>query len=634
MSLLDDVSIVVTPNGYKAGELYAVVPVPIEGAELITNGDFATDSDWTKTAGWTISGGSANCVSGTGKTISQSNKLIIGRQYKMTVTVTNYSSGYIGSFGDDFGGAVAEANGIYEVIGTATQTTFGFVAQGSFTGSIDNVSVKEYTSADMDVTRATAATRVDEAGLVNYAEIVSDTELVTNGDFTQTPLGTGWTVADTDADNFVVFDGSTARLKFLNLSPVTTLRTTDAIIEAGKTYKLTVDVAVATSGGVKIDGNGISETFNTIGVNTRIIQPTSNTTLRFYRASGNVDLTFNSVSLKEVTRDNVPRIDYSGGGCPHILAEPQSTNLNTNYNLLLAIGAGQVSLNNSISPDGTQNATKLTFGAGLNDGALLSVGGSPCVASTVYTFSFYAKSVVGDGQFSLRIDTNTQAVIVNQSFTATSEWARYSHTFTSDATATSFSSNSRFRRVTASNEILFYGMQLEKLSYSTSIIPTSGSTVTRNQDQFSRDGIGSLINSTEGVLFAEIAALVEVDTNRRFITLNDGGASNNVVLRYEATGVITARYQVGGVAQCSIAFATTITNSHKIAFKYKVNDFALWIDGTEVGTDTSGSVLAADTINKISFDSGNGSFPFNGKVKQLQVYKTALTDAQLTSLTS
>ena len=25
MSLLDDVSIVVTPNGYKAGELYAVV---------------------------------------------------------------------------------------------------------------------------------------------------------------------------------------------------------------------------------------------------------------------------------------------------------------------------------------------------------------------------------------------------------------------------------------------------------------------------------------------------------------------------------------------------------------------------------------------------------------------------------
>ena len=59
MSLLDDVSIVVTPNGYKAGELYAVVPVPTEGAEEITNGDFATDSDWSKATGVTISGGNA-----------------------------------------------------------------------------------------------------------------------------------------------------------------------------------------------------------------------------------------------------------------------------------------------------------------------------------------------------------------------------------------------------------------------------------------------------------------------------------------------------------------------------------------------------------------------------------------------
>ena len=39
-------------------------------------------------------------------------------------------------------------------------------------GVIDNISVKEYTSADMDVTRATAATRVDENGLVNYAEVI------------------------------------------------------------------------------------------------------------------------------------------------------------------------------------------------------------------------------------------------------------------------------------------------------------------------------------------------------------------------------------------------------------------------------------------------------------------------------
>ena len=52
-----------------------------------------------------------------------------------------------------------------------------------------------------------------------------------------------------------------------------------------------------------------------------------------------------------------------------------------------------------------------------------------------------------------------------------------------------------------------WGAQVEEGSYATSYIPTSGSTVTRNQDIFTRDGIGSLINSTEGVLFVEMAAL-------------------------------------------------------------------------------------------------------------------------------
>ena len=48
MSLLDDVSIVVTPNGYKAGTLYGVIPVPVEGSELVDNGTFLTDT----TTGW------------------------------------------------------------------------------------------------------------------------------------------------------------------------------------------------------------------------------------------------------------------------------------------------------------------------------------------------------------------------------------------------------------------------------------------------------------------------------------------------------------------------------------------------------------------------------------------------------
>ena len=71
-----------------------------------------------------------------------------------------------------------------------------------------------------------------------------------------------------------------------------------------------------------------------------------------------------------------------------------------------------------------------------------------------------------------------------------------------------------------------------------------------------------------------------------------------------------------------------------MALKYKANDFAFWVNGVEVKATTSGITYTANTLNSLRFDRGDGVDIFFGKVKQLQVYKTALTDAQLTSLTS
>ena len=126
-----------------------------KGSELILDGDFSsvpgappvtpTPSDWTKETGWTISGGTANCLNGVGVSIYQTNRVVIGKQYKLTFSVSNYSQGYLGSIANDFGAVVAEADGSYELYGTATSTTFGLTAFSNFIGSIDNVSVKEVT---------------------------------------------------------------------------------------------------------------------------------------------------------------------------------------------------------------------------------------------------------------------------------------------------------------------------------------------------------------------------------------------------------------------------------------------------------------------------------------------------------
>ena len=114
------------------------------GAELVTNGTFDTDSDWNKGSGWTISGGTANASNATSSNLtSVSTPLIVGRVYRFEFTILNYVSGgvNIGNFGAD--GIVRSANGTFVQYIVAAETTVRLRAQSSFTGSIDNISVKE-----------------------------------------------------------------------------------------------------------------------------------------------------------------------------------------------------------------------------------------------------------------------------------------------------------------------------------------------------------------------------------------------------------------------------------------------------------------------------------------------------------
>jgi len=60
--------------------------------ELVVNGDFATDSDWTKGTGWTISGGSATATaSGANSWLSQTTvgSVAIGKMVAITYTVVS-----------------------------------------------------------------------------------------------------------------------------------------------------------------------------------------------------------------------------------------------------------------------------------------------------------------------------------------------------------------------------------------------------------------------------------------------------------------------------------------------------------------------------------------------------------------
>ena len=74
----------------------------------------------------------------------------------------------------------------------------------------------------------------------------------------------------------------------------------------------------------------------------------------------------------------------------------------------------------------------------------------------------------------------------------------------------------------------------------------------------------------------------------------------------------------------------------KVALKWKVNDFALWVNGVEGATDTSGGTFVADFLDTVKlgdhFTSANPEF--ESKINTLAVFNTALTDTELAALTT
>jgi hypothetical protein len=326
--------------------------------------------------------------------------------------------------------------------------------------------------------------------------------------------------------------------------------------------------------------------------------------------------------------ENTPRFDYSGGAtCPSLLLEPSRTNLVTQSEYFgdssWFKGNVVVTPNSVVSPDGAQNGTKVDFLAIAN----ANIQRSPATPTTIgvdYTISFYARA---DAPVN---NVKISSVGGDTNLTITTSWQRFTRKITATATSTA---TTLVTRDSVATTIYLYGFQLEAGSYATSYIPTYSVSQTRAQDFCGGAGDAATFNSTEGVLYAEIAALADDEINRH-ITLWDGTDTNRLVLKYDnQSNVVQVFNRVGGVETAFLGHnLADITISHKIAVKYKANDYALVIDGVEVDTDTSSSTWPASVLNNIKFSNGGGS-DFYGKTKQLIYFPTALSDLQLAILT-
>jgi len=337
--------------------------------------------------------------------------------------------------------------------------------------------------------------------------------------------------------------------------------------------------------------------------------------------------------------DNVPRLDYTDSSCPALLLEPQRTNAMVNseyFGAWISLNC-TLSANNAISPEGVQNAYLITTTSTNETGVyeIISISGT-------HTFSAYAKA--GTGRYLLfNTDASNQLAkfdlqdgsIVGTSggnVTASIEDAgdgwyrcivvstnassnRYTLFMTNNTSVADFGSASGLT-------YYLYGAQLEE-GYATSYIPTYGTSVTRNADSASKTGISSLIGQTEGTIFVDLAGF---DGNTHLVTLGDGTVSNYLML-YISSGSI-AWLSNSGLS----GSAGSVTATSKVALAYKENDSVLYLDGTQVLSDTSNTIPSLP--NMYLNNNATLSNVLRLEAKQVTLFKTRLSNEELEALTT
>ena len=348
----------------------------------------------------------------------------------------------------------------------------------------------------------------------------------------------------------------------------------------------------------------------------------------------------NKEGLIEVVGNDIPRIDYTDSAEGVLLLENTATNLITysedfSQSSWVKLGAGTgttaiVTSDYAVSPDGTQNASRLQ--CDLNSG-----GSSSSNQSLIYnsysssgnqTISIYAKSNNGQNQTIYFANTQTSG----DTITVTPQWQRFTFSHSTSTYVSAIGLRGRSGgAINDTADILIWGSQAEQGSYDTSYIPTSGSTVQRAAETANESGNSEVFNDSEGVLFADIAALTEIDTFRA-ISISSGSDNNRINIWYWNNGTFKIDSNSGANVQSNFDFDANMTLFNKIAFKYKQNDFCVFHNGFKIGIDTSG--ITPVGLSELSFDRANGAYPFYGKTKEIGYYDTVLTDAELETLTS
>jgi hypothetical protein len=364
-----------------------------------------------------------------------------------------------------------------------------------------------------------------------------------------------------------------------------------------------------------------------------------------------------TAAVYEGITDNLPRLDYSGGAsCPSLLLEPSRTNL---FQQSEYFGDSSWSLSEatatlgSTSPEGKANAYTFTTTSATNP----YIRAQPLAGGTTYIHGVFAKYnnsqyiYVGglgrnanenEGYVSFDIQNGVKGQVIvgpHNDFDIIDFGNGWYYCWVSRTySGTQLNVEHRFGVTDSPSSLTFsvgksveiYGAKLEAGSYPTSYIPTYGTAASRAGDGLNKTGISDLIGQTEGVLFLDYV-YGHNQVSAELFSISDGSVANRIYVGEIGNTFITL-VRKDSITQFNPSGLTPVIGQrYKLAVAYAENDFAFYVNGTQIATSSSGSVPATSQVRN---DSGAGSSNFYQNINQVLLFKTRLTNAELAALTT
>ena len=370
----------------------------------------------------------------------------------------------------------------------------------------------------------------------------------------------------------------------------------------------------------------------------------------------------NKQGLIETVGSNEPRVDYLDNADGHLLLEPSRTNivprsedLDTGWSKLNVTIAN----NETTSPDGNISAGLVTVTSTSGSHAnydTFATSTTPSVSHYISCFvkkstTRYIRLVEGYSSATLNFDLDNGEIVSLSGGSSNSilqdfgnGWYRIGFQFTSNVTgdlqfALYLNNNSNSASYAGAGEAVYlWGAQIE-LGYLTSYIRTSGSAVTRVAEDAMNLTLPSsdIIGTTTSTFYLNFKALAN-DLTNRWISFEEVGVAtdNEFEIRLGAVSnlmQVVSRSAAGGQDIVMSNTLSDITSDNKIAVKYNGLNWSFFVNGVSVDTEVAAR-LFNDSIQKIRFARYNNTNPFYGIVKEMKIYNTALTDAELQALTT